>query len=199
MKKLLLFLFLILSKNLICDEVTVDTFEIDLNLDKISEKVVLSKKNGLDQISIFKSDNELLFKHEITPMGKNSFIKKITHVKVNSLQQCLLLHYMEGQTGVKAPKRSSRLLSFCFHTANLKKITVQDLGYLFWDMQSVASYMKEDVNLELKDHFYQSRPSALLILKQLEKVRSWQFDTKESFWIKLPERMYAEYAVRPSR
>ncbi len=199
MNNLLILIYFLLSIELVCSETILETFEMDLNLDKNNEKVIVSKKNGLDRVSILKPDSELLFEHEITPIGKNSLIRKITHVKINLMQQCLFLHYFEGQTGVKAVKRSTRLLSFCFHAADLKKMTVQDLGYLFWDMQAVASYMQEDVRLEVKEHTTRGQPSALLVLKQLERIRSWQFDSKQAFWTRLPERMYAEYAVRPSR
>lgn len=174
----------------------IDHFDIDLDLDQKSEKVQLKKKNGLDYLSIMSANKDLLFEQEIVPMGKNSFIKKVTHLKVNSLEQCLLLHYDQGQTGIKSFKRSIRLLSFCYHTANLKKISVQDLGYVFWDLQAVASYMQQKAEVTIENHSIRGEATAVLILRHMDFVRTWTFNNKEFSWKKLPEKMYAEYGVR---
>jgi hypothetical protein len=199
MRKFILLLVFNITSNLIAAEIILETFDVDLNLDKVNEKIQLGKKNGLDTISILKNSNEAIFTHELTPMGKNSQVRKFSHLKINLLQQCLLFHYFEGQTGVVNHKRSLRLLSFCYHTANLTKISVQDLGYLYWDLKSVASYMQLNGNLNIKSHVNQGVASALLTLKQENRSRSWQFNTLENAWYRLPERMYAEYGIKPAR
>lgn len=176
-----------------------DEFSIDLNLDQKNEIIQLKKKNGLDYLAILSSDQKLLFEHELIPMGKNSKLKKISHIKINDQHQCLLGHYFEGQTKVQAPKRSSRLYSFCFLVSNLRKIYVQDLGYIHWDYQSVAGFQTLESLLTYKNHIFQNYPSVLMTLKQNERIRSWQFDSRLGQWINLPERMFAEYAVKPAR
>ncbi len=92
-----------------------------------------------------------------------------------------------------------RLLSFCFYVKNIRKIIVQDLGYLFWDFKAVSSYQQLENTISIKNHIFQNRASALLVLKQDQRSRSWQFDSKNNQWIGLPERMYAEYALKPIR
>lgn len=197
MKKLAIFLLLCL--NAFSTELVRDLFEIDLNLDDKKEKVVLKKKNGLDYLAVLNDNDEKIFEHEITPMGNGSHFQKVTHVILNKLQQCLLVHHQEGTTGVKAKKRSTRLFSFCFATNNLKNMSVQDLGYLFWDYQSVGAYQQLESIISIKNHFIQGATSAVLVLRQDQRTRSWRFNSKISAWSKLPESMYAQYGVKPAR
>ena len=199
MKIIFIILLQLLSTFTLAVEYINDEFSIDLNLDQKNENIVLKKKNGLDYIIIFSHDNKNLFQHELTPMGKNSKLTKISHVIINDQHQCMLGYYFQGQTNVKALKSSSRLYSFCFMVSNLRKVYVQDLGYIHWNYQSVASYQTLESFLSYRNHIYQNYPSVLLTLKQNQRVRSWQFDSRLSQWISLPERMFAEYGVKPVR
>jgi hypothetical protein len=193
------FLLFVLSINVFSFEFVIDEFNLDLNLDQKEERLQLIKKNGLDYITLFSHDHKIVFQHEIIPMGKKSQLKKISHVKVNSDQQCLLAYYDEGQTNIKSIKKSMRLMSFCFQVNNLRKVKVQDLGYLFWDYLAVSSYQKLESELSMNNIFFKNRLSLILALKSEQRTRSWIFDTKSVQWLNLPERMYAEYAIKPMR
>lgn len=176
-----------------------EKFEMDLNKDELLEKIVLSKKYGLDLIQIFSSKEELFFEHEVTPMGKNSKVTKISQAEIDSTHQCLLVYYFQGKTGVYSPKKSSRLLSFCFNIANIKKMEVQDLGYTSWDYLTVVSYLKLEGQVNIKKYKFYGKEKILLTLSSGERNRAWEFDIKENKWLKLPEYKFAQFQVVPSR
>ena len=177
-------------------ELLLDEFNVDLNLDQQNERIQLLKKNGLDYLVVFSHDQKLLFQHELIPMGKNSQIKKIRLVKVHLQHQCLLTYFDQGQTNVKSLKRSIRLMSFCFHVNNVKKVAAQDLGYLFWDYQAVSSYQVLESNILLNQIFWDNNFTTILSLKNDHRIRSWVFNIPIMQWSSLPERMFAEYAIK---
>jgi hypothetical protein len=179
--------------------VAIESFDMDLNLDDRMEKVIIAKNNGLDVLQILSPKNATLFQYELTPLGRDSRIQKITQAKMSSNQQCLLAYYNQGKTGVHGPKNSTRIFSFCFKVSNLRKILVQDLGYVYWDYLAVASFQQLQSLVILNRYLFYSKEKILLTLKGDERKRAWEFSLKDTVWVKLPERRYAEYRVIPTQ
>lgn len=176
-----------------------DEMEFDLNKDLKMEKMLLSKKLGLDLVQILSSSKDLLFEHEFTPMGKSSKFAKISQVIIDSEHQCLLLYYFQGVTGVSSPKKSSRLLSLCYKVSNLKDMQLQDLGYTSWDYLGVSSFLKLEGVVNINKYIFYGKIKTLLTLSSDERKRAWEFNINDHMWKNLPENKYANYHVIPAR
>lgn len=112
-------------------------FYLDINGNGELEKIELSKRDGRDWISIFRS-SEKVFEHELQSYAGNSHIFRLRRKKLATGESLLTIFYYDGQRPLINYRASARLYLLSF-SDDLKNFWLSK-GPSIWDEQELPFY-----------------------------------------------------------
>jgi hypothetical protein len=99
-------------------------YDLDLNRDKVSERLVFSKKDNEDWLDIFDQNKKKIFSYRFENMGLNSGLYRVEQKKLSPTADILLLYYYVGYTKFVNTDASAQLYLLTIDNQNLKTMHI---------------------------------------------------------------------------
>ncbi|MCT4640901.1 MAG: hypothetical protein N4A33_01300 [Bacteriovoracaceae bacterium] len=117
-------------------EVKTRDYLLDINSDGHPEKVVLSKKDGVDFFIIKDHYNNTVLSYRLETMGENSSAFKLQLKKLNENTNVIILYFDEGYTQAEKFSKFARVYFFTIENKSIQKIYAYKGPHIFIEQES---------------------------------------------------------------
>ena len=127
-------------------------YELDLNRDGITERIVFAKKDNEDWIDIFDHVRNKIFSYRFENMGINSGLYRIEQRTLSPETDILFLYYYVGSTKFMNTDASARLYLLTIDRRNLKSLHVLKASSFFEERRTFRQhYHQSKYSVELRE------------------------------------------------
>lgn len=107
-------------------------YELDLTSNHRFERIIFERRDGIDWVTIFNYQKELVFEYQLDTQAPGSRVYKLGLNNVSKSKRLLTLYFYEGATDYLNFQANSRLYFLTFDVNNLKGMTAQK-GPAVWE------------------------------------------------------------------
>lgn len=107
-------------------------YELDLTGNHRFERIIFERRDGIDWVTIYNYQKELIFEYQLDTQAAGSRVYKIKMNDVSQSERLLSLYFYEGATDYLNFKANTRLYFLTFKVDDLKQMTAQK-GPRIWE------------------------------------------------------------------
>lgn len=107
-------------------------YEFDLTGDDRFERIIFERRDGVDWVTIYNYQKELILEHQLETQAAGSRVYKLKLNDISETKRLLTLYFYEGATDYLNFKANTRLYFITFRANDLSGITAQK-GPRIWE------------------------------------------------------------------
>jgi hypothetical protein len=151
------------------------SFEIDINEDGTSEKLLFQKRDAEDWFVVSNPYGTTLFEAKLDPLGRDSRIYKITLVKVSPTVRTLIIHYYVGLTKYLNLESNARLYFITVQNGDLRKTSFFRADYCWEEVSRPTDhYHRRSYDLKIADYDSDGVKEIALVNRSMTRIYSYR-------------------------